>query len=582
MTPLNFDDDGQLGSMELYSLQLQKIVADFDDFDAVTKAYVDSKVSQAKSELTGGASEALDTFKELEDYLTASGTAGGLVEQINALSSQISAEASRAGTEEGKLDARVTSLENDTTNANDISGVQDELDATQQGAGLDLDGSYVADSARNYISGATSLKSADALLDSALKTEADRAIAEEAKISSELSGHITNYTSNKTTTDATTTSLSDRIATLESDPTTGASVTAVRNEVNSIETGAGLSTDGTYTATASSHYLTLASSLKDADDKLDAQLKAEELRASGAEAMLNNNLTVHIANYESEKKTNDQDKTAIGQRITDLDTSDIAEGDKLFYTDQRVKNASVHSYEYFNEDRGYDAPVEITVGTAFSALKAELQGIHAKEDTDDARHTDDVVALNNVVNSLNSEISLARAEEKKVQDDVNSKDSAMSGRVAVFEGQLNNGNVEGSEYYVDNLSVQGVVDDLRGAIDYVNGERFADKGVADTRHTASEGRHDASDGRHNSHDTKHASHEENLGELETTKFDKAGGEITGEVRVNLDASYFYLSSVWRIRTDAIGKRIVFEFNKDVTAYEGEGDWVSGIPFISSH
>ena len=49
MTSLNFDDDGQLGSMELYGLKLQKVVADFTEFDAITKKYVDDKVEQAKS-----------------------------------------------------------------------------------------------------------------------------------------------------------------------------------------------------------------------------------------------------------------------------------------------------------------------------------------------------------------------------------------------------------------------------------------------------------------------------------------------------------------------------------------------------
>ena len=82
MASLNFDDDGQLGSMELYGLKLQKVVADFTEFDAITKKYVDDKVEQAKSELTNGASEALNTFKELEDYLKDSDVSDGLTLDI--------------------------------------------------------------------------------------------------------------------------------------------------------------------------------------------------------------------------------------------------------------------------------------------------------------------------------------------------------------------------------------------------------------------------------------------------------------------------------------------------------------------
>jgi len=543
MTSLNFDDDGQLGSMELYGLKLQKVVADFTEFDAITKKYVDEKVSQAKSELTGGASEALDTFKELEDYLTASGTAGGLVEQISALSQQITDEATRAGTEEGKLDARVSALENNTTNATNISGLQSELDTTQQGAGLDLDGSYVADAARNYITGATSLKSADALLDSAVKAEADRATAAEEKLTADLSTQISTYTSNKTTTDSNITTLqsavadeikdrtdadndlSGRISTLEADPTTQTEVNSVGSLLNAL----------TASVTAGEAALTAAISTEVADRvagdaSLQADIGAETTRAKGAEDALRLDLDGEIATRDGEKITADDDRAGIR---ADLITTASALETQVATERGRAENA--------------EALLNTGIATNTSNLAAQ-------------------------VSKQASEKATADTDRASIRTEFANADSALDERVAVFEGQLNNGNVEGSEYYVDNLSVQGVVDDLRGAIDYVNGERFADKGVADSRHTESEGRHDGSDVRHNGHDTA-------ISGLATDKFDKSGGEISGDVRVNLDASYFYLSPVWRIKTDAIGKRIVFEFNKGT---EEEPDFVSGIPFISSH
>jgi hypothetical protein len=242
--------------------------------------------------------------------------------------------------------------------------------------------------------------------------------------------------------------LASRITILESDPTTGTSVTAVQNEVNSVETGAGLSTDGTYTANASSNYLSLASSLKDADDKLDAQLKAEELRASGVEALLNTNLTNHIANYETEKKTNDNDKLTIANTIANLTSSDIAEGEKLFYTDQRVKNASVHNYSPFNpSDRTYDAPVEATVGYAFELLNAELTDIHSKENADDTRHNDLTVSLSTVAGTVATEQSRATSAE-----------SAISGRVEVFEEGMTNGYEPENALYQENISAQTAVE----------------------------------------------------------------------------------------------------------------------------
>jgi hypothetical protein len=54
-----------------------------------------------------------------------------------------------------------------------VDGVQSELDTTQAGAGLETDGTYVADGTADYISAATSLKNADSLLDDQIKVNAD-------------------------------------------------------------------------------------------------------------------------------------------------------------------------------------------------------------------------------------------------------------------------------------------------------------------------------------------------------------------------------------------------------------------------
>ena len=59
-----------------------------------------------------------------------------------------------------------------TTQA-EFDDVQAELDATQAGAGLDTDGSYIQNASANYISGANDLSDADGLLDAQLKVIAD-------------------------------------------------------------------------------------------------------------------------------------------------------------------------------------------------------------------------------------------------------------------------------------------------------------------------------------------------------------------------------------------------------------------------
>lgn len=50
-------------------------------------------------------------------------------------------------------------------------------------------------------------------------------------------------------------------------------VSALQNELDATQSGAGLGADGAYTANGSAHYIAAATSLKDADNKLDAALK---------------------------------------------------------------------------------------------------------------------------------------------------------------------------------------------------------------------------------------------------------------------------------------------------------------------
>lgn len=62
---------------------------------------------------------------------------------------------------------------------------------------------------------------------------------------------------------------------------------ALQSELDATQSGAGLGTDGSYSANGSGNYISEASSLKDADNKLDAALKVEELaRISGDSSTL--------------------------------------------------------------------------------------------------------------------------------------------------------------------------------------------------------------------------------------------------------------------------------------------------------
>lgn len=116
-----------------------------------------------------------------------------------------------------------------------IQLVQNELDATQVGAGLEASGAYSANTNANYIAGATTLKQADNMLDAQVKVNADGIAAE-----------ITART---------------------------AADTAIQAELDATQVGAGLGTDGAYVANPSAAYIAGAASLKAADTILDAMLK---------------------------------------------------------------------------------------------------------------------------------------------------------------------------------------------------------------------------------------------------------------------------------------------------------------------
>lgn len=112
--------------------------------------------------------------------------------------------------------------------------IQAEIDAIEAGAGLETDGTYIADATTTYLTAASSLKDADKKLDTAVKANADAIAAIEIP---DVSGFATQI------------------------------------EMDATQVGAGLAADGAYVAPVGSNYLGSATSLKAADSALDAAIK---------------------------------------------------------------------------------------------------------------------------------------------------------------------------------------------------------------------------------------------------------------------------------------------------------------------
>ena len=176
---------------------------------------------------------------------------------IAALEAADAAEEARALAAEAAIQADVDQNELDGDNDRALirsefaaadAAIQAELDDTQAGAGLAVDGSYVANVAANYISTAASLFEADEKLDVEVKSNADAIVAEAAA--------------------------------------RAAADTALQSELDATQTGAGLSAAGAYVATAGANFIAAATSLDSADVLLDAALKAEETARIAADAAI--------------------------------------------------------------------------------------------------------------------------------------------------------------------------------------------------------------------------------------------------------------------------------------------------------
>lgn len=152
---------------------------------------------------------------------------------ISATSTAVTAEATRAGLAE--------------------AAIQSELDATQVGAGLSIAGAYVAETTSQYINSATSLKSADLLLDGAIKDVA-------AAVAALGSG----------------------------------SITALQTEVDFIEAAVGLDAAGKFVTFVDTNYLDAATSIVSSITALDVALKAVDVAYKAADLVLQGNIDAEV------------------------------------------------------------------------------------------------------------------------------------------------------------------------------------------------------------------------------------------------------------------------------------------------
>lgn len=192
--------------------------------------------------------------------------------------------------------------------------------------GLAEDGTHITTTG-NYTKDATTITGEISDLDTALKTESDRAIAQENTLESSIglsdSGeHITttgNYTNEATTITGEISALDTALKT-ESDR-------AIAQE-NTLENSIGLAEDGTY-ITTTGNYTSEATTITESIAALDVQLKntndslqTEITRASNAESTLTSNVAANTSNIGNLISSLNSVKTNLENEITRAQTAE--------------------------------------------------------------------------------------------------------------------------------------------------------------------------------------------------------------------------------------------------------------------
>jgi hypothetical protein len=274
-----------------------------------------------------------------------------------------------------------------------ISGLTTDLTSIKNSVGLDADLLFVADANTNYLTTATSVANAEFKLDAEIKTLNDGV--------GSVSGLDTIAT--------TLVSAINEVKNLADD---------AQSELDDTQTGAGLETDGSYAANSSANYIASATSLKDADNKLDAQVKVN----TDAITVLNGDSTVEGS---VAKAISDIDGGAAGTLKDAEDRLDVIQGDSttegsIAKAIADVVGAAPEALDTLKEIADFlntnpDADPLSGLMQVVEDAKSELKGA-VSESFDTLEEIED--ALNIINGNDTTDGSIAKAQ-KTVQDAVN-------------------------------------------------------------------------------------------------------------------------------------------------------------------
>jgi hypothetical protein len=113
------------------------------------------------------------------------------------------------------------------------------------------------------------------------------------------------------------------------------SIASVQSELDATQAGAGLDEDGGYTAKNDANYIADATSLKDADEKLDAAIKAVSDAAAGSQAKADaNEAAIEVLNGD------DATEGSVAKSVKDAIDAEVQRADDTYVSKQQIANIS--------------------------------------------------------------------------------------------------------------------------------------------------------------------------------------------------------------------------------------------------